>query len=218
MVLVFEKLNLDYGEHSVEITLDDKSSTPIRANGARVVEIDAIDINEDGELLPLNYFIRIQNANISKYYLYDGEKSTIQATLTDEKNMQLKYQVLVNNNILYDFTELAPSPQNISFDVNYNDLIDNQNTVTIRVEDESGISKDFNLTLYKDPLAAPSMQRSVDEFEDSWEYDNSVVSKEEDGFKIGTTKEFVKDESWSDEGVLYRMALDLTNVKNMKVR
>ncbi len=73
----FEKLGLNYEEHTVKIAID--SQTTVGSTGMKSVDIDAIDIDLNGELLPYNESITLDKSSMD---LNVGDTKQLTATTT----------------------------------------------------------------------------------------------------------------------------------------
>ncbi len=73
----FEKLGLNYEEHTVKIAID--SQTTVGSSGMKSVDIDAIDIDLNGELLPYNESITLDKSSMD---LNQGDSGQLTATTT----------------------------------------------------------------------------------------------------------------------------------------
>lgn len=107
-VLVFEKVDLKYEEHNVIITIDDNTSRPPLNNEKRVIEVDAIDIDANGELLPYKkLFHRLIKSN-NKFYTYqNNEFIEVEPTVENfkEKSILLSDLITPTNKVVLTMEE-----------------------------------------------------------------------------------------------------------------
>ncbi|GKX68853.1 Ig-like domain-containing protein [Inconstantimicrobium mannanitabidum] len=75
-VLLYEKANLSLGEHTVKLSSGALNGTPYCT-----VDVDAIDIDKDGQLVPDNASIVLDNSSIE---LLPGDSQKLKATTTPE--------------------------------------------------------------------------------------------------------------------------------------
>lgn len=72
--------------------------------------------------------------------------------LSDSNNNRVKYQVLINNVVVLDWSALTNSPVSTSYSISAGSLVYGINTIKVRSQDEFGGATESSLTVYKKSL------------------------------------------------------------------